>query len=136
MQDLYEVFKKYDINGDGDMDYKEFSAIFLEGKQIQPQQESADPYLQEKARREAKSAASRSDNPQSLLALFKDKLKARGSRGMIGLQRLFNMMDDDGSKTLSMPEFAKACKDFKIGISEENVPILFGVFDKNGDGTL
>jgi Ca2+-binding EF-hand superfamily protein len=32
-QDLYEVFKKYDVNGDGDMDYKEFSSIFLDGKQ-------------------------------------------------------------------------------------------------------
>ena len=45
-------------------------------------------------------------------------------------------MDDDGSQTLSMPEFGKACKDFKIGVSEENVPILFSLFDKNGDGTL
>ena len=45
-------------------------------------------------------------------------------------------MDDDGSQTLSMPEFAKACKDFKIGVSEENVPILFSLFDRNGDGTL
>jgi Ca2+-binding EF-hand superfamily protein len=35
-----------------------------------------------------------------------------------------------------MPEFNKACKDFKIGVSEENVPILFSLFDKNGDGTL
>lgn len=55
---------------------------------------------------------------------------------MIGLQRLFKMMDDDGSMTLSMPEFGKACKDFKIGISDENVPILFSLFDTNGDGTL
>ena len=98
--------------------------------------EQADPYLQEKARREATSDAQRSDNPQALLALFKDKLKGRGARGMIGLQRLFKMMDDDGSMTLSMPEFGKACKDFKIGISDENVPILFTLFDKNGDGTI
>lgn len=55
---------------------------------------------------------------------------------MIGLQRLFKMMDDDGSNSLSLHEFSKACKDFKIGISEENVPVLFGAFDKNGDGTL
>lgn len=55
---------------------------------------------------------------------------------MIGLQRLFKMMDDDGSMSLSMPEFGKACKDFKIGISDENAPILFKLFDRNGDGTL
>jgi hypothetical protein len=118
------------------MDYKEFAGLFVEGKQPQPKPEDVDPYLIEKARREAKTAAARTDNPQNLLALFKDKLKARGARGMIGLKRLFKMMDDDGSMTLSIPEFGKACKDFKIGISDENVPILFQLFDKNGDNTM
>ena len=45
-------------------------------------------------------------------------------------------MDDDGSKTISEYEFAKACKDFKVGINEENVPIVFEAFDSNRDGTL
>jgi Ca2+-binding EF-hand superfamily protein len=45
-------------------------------------------------------------------------------------------MDDDGSKTISEYEFAKACKDFKVGINEENVPIVFEAFDTNHDGTL
>src|SRR3569833_2932186 len=45
-------------------------------------------------------------------------------------------MDDDGSKSISLYEFTKACKDFKVGISEENVPELFSAFDTNRDGTL
>ena len=45
-------------------------------------------------------------------------------------------MDDDGSKSISLPEFAKACRDFKVGVSDENVPTLFEVFDTNHDGTL
>lgn len=45
-------------------------------------------------------------------------------------------MDDDQSGALSQREFAKACKDFKIGISDENVPTLFTLFDTNGDGTM
>lgn len=45
-------------------------------------------------------------------------------------------MDDDGSGTLSLREFYKACRDFKVGISEENVPTLFNMFDSNKDGTL
>ena len=45
-------------------------------------------------------------------------------------------MDDDGSKSISLPEFAKACRDFKVGISDENVPVLFDQFDTNRDGTL
>jgi len=60
-----------------------------------------------------------------LIRLFRDKIKARGARGIVGIQRLFKIMDDDGSRTLSEQEFAKACRDFKTGISEENIPTLF-----------
>lgn len=45
-------------------------------------------------------------------------------------------MDDDGSNTLSEQEFTKACRDFKTGISEENIPTLFAAFDTNRDGTM
>ena len=61
---------------------------------------------------------------------------ARGARGIVGIQRIFKIMDDDGSRSLSYAEFTKAVKDFKVGISEENVPILFTAFDTNRDGTL
>lgn len=45
-------------------------------------------------------------------------------------------MDDDGSKSISLYEFTKACKDFRVGINEENVPLIFDLFDTNRDGTL
>ena len=99
-------------------------------------QASQDPYLIEKNRQEKEAAKIRQDSPYALLGLFKDKLKGRGARGMVGLQRIFKIMDDDNTGNLSRREFAKACKDFRIGISEENIPTLFTLFDKNGDGTL
>lgn len=95
-----------------------------------------DPYLKEKARREKINAAVRGDNPENLLKLFKDKMKTRGVRGMVGLQRLFKVMDDDQSGSLSLPEFVKVCRDFKVGINDDYVPFLFAKFDKNNDGTL
>ena len=45
-------------------------------------------------------------------------------------------MDDDGTKNISVYEFSKACRDFKVGINEENVPLLFDLFDSNRDGVL
>ena len=70
------------------------------------------------------------------MKLFRDKIKSRGARGIIGLSKTFKIMDDDNSKTINEYEFSKACRDFKVGISEENVPLVFTYFDTNRDGTL
>ena len=66
------------------MDYKEFSTMFFQdGVQASPA--SVDPYIQEKARQMAASRAAQRDAPEALLSLFRDKLKARGAKGLIGL---------------------------------------------------
>jgi Ca2+-binding EF-hand superfamily protein len=71
-----------------------------------------------------------------MIALFRDRIKARGARGMIGLQRIFKIMDDDNSRTLSINEFTKACREFRVGISDEYIPTIFNAFDINHDGNL
>ena len=73
---------------------------------------------------------------ENLIKLFRDKIKSRGARGIIGLQRVFKIMDDDNSKSLSFNEFSKAVRDFRIGIAESHLPSLFDHFDLNRDGTL
>lgn len=57
-------------------------------------------------------------------------------RGIFGLGRLFRIMDDDQSRTLSRAEFEKACRDFKTELSAEDIGTLFGAFDVNRDGVI
>lgn len=71
-----------------------------------------------------------------MMALFRDRLKSRGARGIIGLQRTFKIMDDDSSRSLSLYEFTKACRDYKIGIADEHMHTLFKAFDRNLDGVI
>lgn len=71
-----------------------------------------------------------------MMSLFRDRLRMRGTRGIIGLQRIFKVMDDDGSGALNLSEFQKACRDYKIGISDEYLPTLFNAFDLNNDKTI
>ncbi len=94
--------------------------------------ESSVPYRPQTA----PTRSSQNPDPNQLIQLFRDKIRSRGIRGIIGLQKLFAIMDDDGSKNISLYEFSKACKDFKVGINEENVPLIFDMFDTNHDGTL
>jgi hypothetical protein len=51
--------------------------------------------------------------------MFRDKLASRGARGIIGLRRVFKIVDDDDSKSLDTYEFLKAVKDYRIKISKE-----------------
>ena len=71
-----------------------------------------------------------------MMMLFRDRLKARGARGIVGLQRIFKEMDDDNTNCLNLHEFQKACRNLKIGISDEYLPTLFNEFDLNNDKTL
>ncbi len=71
-----------------------------------------------------------------LVESFRKKVVQRGGRGIVGLQRIFKIMDDDGSKSLNRMEFEKACKDFKIDIVQQDIGTLFAAFDSNRDGTI
>ena len=45
-------------------------------------------------------------------------------------------MDDDRSKSLSRYEFEKACREYKMEISSDDIGLLFQAFDTNRDGTI
>lgn len=52
------------------------------------------------------------------------------------MQRVFKIMDDDRSKSLSFEEFRKGIKDFRIEIPEESIKIVYNAFDINRDGSI
>eukprot|EP01034_Spumella_vulgaris_P024624 gene24624-30992_t len=71
-----------------------------------------------------------------IIAKIKAEMKSRGSGGFIGLQRRFKIMDDDGSKSLSLSEFKKALKEFKMDLSEVDLRQLFEYFDADSSGSI
>ena len=109
-QDMLEaVFRSYDQDGSGDLDYEEFIAAVFGAesgvkKRLSPQK-ALNPSQQQQAE-------------QTMLGI-RERLVARGTRGMIGLSRQFRIMDDDGSGMISPAEFAKALRDYRIPVSGE-----------------
>jgi Ca2+-binding EF-hand superfamily protein len=71
-----------------------------------------------------------------LVERFRNKLKSRGGKGMIGLRRQFKIMDDNNSGNLDMYEFKKGIKDFQVDIDEKDIENLFKAFDLNGSGDI
>lgn len=76
------------------------------------------------------------NSDDQLVEKFRERLASRGARGIIGLGRVFKIMDDDNSKTLDQYEFLKAVADYRVGISREEAMKLFTVFDINNDGHI
>ena len=72
----------------------------------------------------------------AIKAQLQGELKSRGARGIIGLQRKFKIMDDDGSKSLNMSEFKKAMNECNMSLSDSDLRNLFNFFDKDGSGTI
>jgi Ca2+-binding EF-hand superfamily protein len=63
-------------------------------------------------------------------------MRQRGARGILGLQRVFKIMDDDRSGYLDRNEFSKALKDYRVQVNQDEANKLFGLFDINGDGNI
>jgi hypothetical protein len=57
------------------------------------------------------------NSDDDLVIKVREMLAKRGARGMIGLQRIFKIMDDNHSNSLDIQEFWKAMNDFRVKIS-------------------
>lgn len=63
-------------------------------------------------------------------------MRQRGARGILGLKRIFKIMDDDGSGFLDKQEFNKALRDYRVSVTPDEANKLFSMFDLNRDGSI
>ena len=70
------------------------------------------------------------------MAEVRNKIVARGARGINGIKRVFKIMDDNNSKTLDLQEFTKAMNDYRIQIEQKDIQKVFSLFDRDGNGEI
>ena len=71
-----------------------------------------------------------------LLEKFRKKVISRGLNGIFGIQRLFKAIDEDNSMSLSLEEFKKACRDYRLEFEDYEIKILFEIFDIDKNGVI
>ena len=71
-----------------------------------------------------------------IVGQLRQEFAQRGARGIVGLSRRFRIMDDDGSKTLSLDEFKKAMAEVNMDLDDQQLRTLFNFFDRDGDGSV
>ena len=71
---------------------------------------------------------------EELIKRVRDKIKARGARGIVGIGKSFKIIDDDGSGALDSQEFSKALRDYRISNDPREHQAIFEAFDPDGNG--
>ncbi|XP_027734536.1 calcyphosin-like protein [Empidonax traillii] len=61
---------------------------------------------------------------------------AKGSAGIKGLGKMFQIMDHNNSRTLNFQEFMRGLQDYAIMLDKEEGQKVFQIFDKDGNGTI
>ena len=56
------------------------------------------------------------EQSDDVVSIFREKMAARGTRGIMSMRRAFMIADDDNSKTIDINEFAKFCHDYRVNI--------------------
>lgn len=65
------------------------------------------------------SRASNVGNEEEIVEKFRDRMRQRGARGIIGLKRVFKIIDDDSSGFIDQNEFQKALKDYRVQVTPD-----------------
>ncbi len=71
-----------------------------------------------------------------MLIKFREKISARGTRGIFGIRRSFMIADDNNSKSVDFNEFKKLLRDYRYDINDADFKKLFGMFDSNNSGEI
>ncbi|XP_003390641.1 PREDICTED: calcyphosin-like protein [Amphimedon queenslandica] len=84
-------------------------------------------------KRKCNEAAAKTSDPLEKLRL---KCLARGASGIKGLGRVFRIMDDDGSRSLSYDEFKKGLHDYGLSLTDSESKQMFQKFDQDKNGSI
>ena len=146
--DIRELFKVYDIDQSGELDYKEFVGILYSNNSMKHQNKNPTQNPNENknkietpSNKEIQGDLSKKnyleqDEIKEILNIIRNKLAARGVRGITSIARNFRIADDDNSQSLDYNEFRKAAKDFRFGLNDDQIKNAFVAFDRSNNGTI
>lgn len=72
----------------------------------------------------------------NVLERVRQRIMARGARGIVGIGRSFRIIDDDGSRSLNNAEFMKCLSDYRISEDPEEQSLIFAMIDRDGSGRI
>lgn len=73
---------------------------------------------------------------RQLINHFREMLVSKGLKGILSFQISFKLLDTDGSKHITFPEFIKTLKEHRFKYDETNAENLFKIFDRDHSNNI
>ena len=78
----------------------------------------------------------RNSNREDVFIKFKNKLLSRGIREISSISKLFKISDKNKNFKIEFNEFNRICKEYNIGLEDDEIRYLFNKFDIDGSGDI
>ena len=73
---------------------------------------------------------------KTLVQTLRKKVNERGIKGVITLAKIFGLGNKQKSPNVTLDEFKKVWKEFKVGFDEADLEVIFREFDQNHDSLI
>ena len=71
-----------------------------------------------------------------IIEKLRNIISRRGSRGIMSIRREFMIADNENNKTVNIDDFKKFCHDYRIGLNDNEINLLFTELDVNKNGNI
>jgi len=151
-QQLAKIFKKYDVDGSGSLDFPKFQRVLVEIRCHQAR-ESAQRALFDRYDPELDGNISLQEMLDGVFSLKPHPLAKKENRGMVekireqltkrggmngirSLARVFRIMDDSGNGRITHEEFLYGMHDMGVELAKQDVGHVVELFDRDKDGNI
>lgn len=131
--DMQEVFKYYDENNEGFIDYKKFSIDLFSSKRVKRPISSTPTEVKQPPRNNT--LATQNNNSTTAFDKIHGYLKSRGFEGsLIHFLKQFKMIDYNNSNRINIDNFIQVFSDIESPLKVNEVQLLYETYDINNNG--
>ena len=142
--EISELFGQFNPNKDGLLDYKEFVSTLYSNKSLSSKKQKPEsqpqgvvpPPSTEIQKNLSKNEFLNQPSVEKILNQIRDKLVARGIKGVCSIAKYFRIVDENNTQTIDFEEFKKCCQQFQFNLNENEIKIAFTSFDRDNTGEI